>query len=129
MKTIEELDRIKKETFKKIELKPGRNEYRILIGMATCGIAAGAGEVYDAMAEELKKRKNPGNVKLIKTGCIGICMHEPVVEVIDLNGNKVTYVKMNAEKAMRVIAEHVINGRICADYTINALEDKVQGGA
>ena len=128
MKTIEELDKIKKSTLKKIELKPGRNEYRILVGMATCGIAAGASEVYDAMAEELKRRKNVNNIKLIKTSCIGICMYEPVVEVIDLNGDKFTYVKMNSEKALRVIAEHVINGRVCADYTIDAVEDG-QGGA
>jgi len=96
---------------------------RIVVGMATCGIAAGARPVMNAFLEELKKR-NINDVKVTMTGCIGACRLEPIVDVIDSNGKKVTYVKMTPEKAARVVAEHIVNGRVCVDYTIGAEENK-----
>jgi len=85
--------------------------------MATCGIAAGARPVMNAFVEELNKR-NLTNVAVTMTGCIGMCKLEPIVEVIDKDGSKVTYVKMTPEKVARVVAEHIVNGRVCTEYTI-----------
>jgi len=91
--------------------------------MATCGIAAGARTVMNAFVEDLKKR-NISDVPVTMTGCIGVCRLEPIVEVIDKDGNKVTYVKMTPEKVTRVVTEHIVNGRVCVDLTIGEADKK-----
>lgn len=121
MKSIADLEAIRKKTLEEINLRTNKEGIRIVVGMATCGIAAGARPVMNAFLEELKKR-NVSNVNVIMTGCIGVCRLEPMVEVFDANGEKVTYVKMDAEKASRVVAEHIVNGRVCSDLTIGAAE-------
>lgn len=123
MKSIAELEEIRKRTLEQLNLRINKDGLRIVVGMATCGIAAGARPVMNALVEELKKR-NISNVSVTMTGCIGVCRLEPIIEVIDPKGEKVTYVKMTAEKAVRVVAEHVANGRICTDLTIGAAEEK-----
>lgn len=122
MKTVEELENIKNNLQKQTLVGTQRKDFRVLVGMATCGIAAGAEEVWKALKDEINVRKIK-NVNLVSTGCIGICRLEPIVEVIDLNGDKITYVKMNPDKAARVVAEHLVNGRPCLDYVIEAAED------
>ncbi|HEX3029752.1 MAG TPA: (2Fe-2S) ferredoxin domain-containing protein [Clostridia bacterium] len=117
MKSLAELEEIRKKTLDQISLRTNNDGLRVVVGMATCGIAAGARPVMNAILEELKKR-NINNVNVTMTGCIGVCKLEPVIEVINPDGSKVTYVKMNAEKAVRVVAEHIVNGRVCADLTI-----------
>ena len=93
---------------------------RVVVGMATCGIAAGARPVLAAFTDEVARR-GVSNVTLAQTGCIGICQYEPVVEVFEPGREKVTYVKMTPEKAARVVAEHLINGKPVAEYTIGAM--------
>ena len=95
--------------------------YRVIVGMATCGIAAGARPVMKTLLEELQLR-NITDVPVTMTGCIGVCRLEPIVEVIDPGGEKVTYVKMDESKAKRVVAEHIVNGNVCTDLTIGAAE-------
>ncbi len=121
MKSLAELEKIRNKTLDNMSLRSKDKEMRIIVGMATCGIAAGAKPVMNALLEELKKR-NITNVSVTMTGCIGVCRLEPIIEVINPEGLKVTYVKMNAEKAARVIAEHIVNGRICLDLTIGEAE-------
>jgi len=121
MKSIAELEEIRRKTLEDIKMRKNKDGMRIVVGMATCGIAAGARPVMNAFLEELKKR-NISNVNVVMTGCIGVCRLEPIVEVIDPNGEKVTYVKMTPEKAARVVAEHIVNGRVCTEYTIGAAE-------
>ncbi len=123
MKSLAELEAIRKKAQDQISVREGNERMRIVVGMATCGIAAGARPVMNAFLEELKKR-NINDVKVTMTGCIGACRLEPIVDVIDSNGKKVTYVKMTPEKAARVVAEHIVNGRVCVDYTIGAEENK-----
>jgi NADP-reducing hydrogenase subunit HndB len=122
MKSIAELDEIRKKTLEQISLRSNEDGIRVVIGMATCGIAAGARPVMKAFMEEISKR-NLKNVTVSMTGCIGVCKLEPVVEVLDKDGNKVTYVKMTPEKAARVVLEHIVNGNVCTDLTIGAQED------
>lgn len=123
MKSIAELEEIRKKTLEAISLRTNKDGYRVVVGMATCGIAAGARPVMTAFLEELKKR-NINNVNVTMTGCIGVCRLEPIVEVISPDGEKVTYVKMTAEKVAQVVVEHLVNGKICSAYTIGAEENK-----
>jgi NADP-reducing hydrogenase subunit HndB len=118
-----ELEEIRKKALEKMSVRTNSGGYRIIVGMATCGIAAGARPVMNAFLEELQKR-NINNVSVTMTGCIGVCRLEPIVEVVDPDGNKVTYVKMTSDKAVRIVAEHIVNGRECLDYTIGYEEKK-----
>lgn len=123
MKSLAELEEIRKKTLEQINLRTNSNEMRVVVGMATCGIAAGARPVMNAFVEELKKR-NISDVPVTMTGCIGVCRLEPIVEIIDRDGSKVTYVKMTPEKVARVVAEHIVNGRVCIDLTIGEADKK-----
>ena len=123
MKSIAELEAIRKKTLEQMSVREQNERMRVVVGMATCGIAAGARPVMNAFLEEIKKR-DITDIKVSMTGCIGACRLEPMVEVIDNKGNKATYVKMTPEKAVRVVAEHIVNGRVCLDYTVGAEENK-----
>ncbi|MBR3166514.1 MAG: (2Fe-2S) ferredoxin domain-containing protein [Lachnospiraceae bacterium] len=92
---------------------------RIVVGMATCGIAAGARPVLNAFVNEVAKR-GLKNVTVSQTGCIGICQFEPVAEVFEPGKEKVTYVKLDADKAARIVVDHIVNGSVVTDYTIGA---------
>lgn len=121
MKSLEELKQMRDESRKKVELRENKENIRIVVGMATCGIAAGARPVLLALLEEVQKR-NLADVQVIQTGCIGMCRLEPIIEVFTPGEEKVTYVHMNEEKAKRVIAEHIVNGKIVTEFTIGADE-------
>ncbi len=122
MKSLEELAKIREQVQNNIHM---RNDnavgYRIVVGMATCGIAAGARPVLASMTEEVAKR-NLAHVKVTQTGCIGMCRLEPIVEVYSPEGEKVTYVKVTPEKAVKIVNEHIVNGRVVTEYTIGAAE-------
>ena len=118
MKTLAELQAIRDKMKDKVVLREGVNEKRVVVGMATCGIAAGARPVLSAFVEGVNRENLAGKVSVTQTGCIGICQYEPVVEVFESGKDKVTYVKMTAEKAEKVIEEHLKNGKVVAEYTI-----------
>ena len=121
MKSLEELKRIREEAKKKMTMRLDTdNEYRIVVGMATCGIAAGARPVLKALVDEVAKR-NVQHVSVTQTGCIGMCQYEPIVEVFEPGKEKVTYVQMTAEKAQKVVAEHLVNGKPVVEYTVGAV--------
>lgn len=122
MKSLSDLEQIKKKAQLDMSARSESGK-RIVVGMATCGIAAGARPVMATLVEELKTR-GISDVSVTMTGCLGLCRLEPIVEVLDAEGTKVTYVKMDANKAKRIIAEHIINGKICTDLTISAEETK-----
>lgn len=121
MKTIQELEEIRKNTLDTINLRKDRSGTRVVVGMATCGIAAGARPVLLAIMDEIKKH-NLADVVVAQTGCIGLCKLEPIVEVYRPGEEKVTYVKMNPSKAIRVINEHVMKGKVVEQYTIGTEE-------
>ncbi|MBP5618781.1 MAG: (2Fe-2S) ferredoxin domain-containing protein [Clostridia bacterium] len=118
MKTLAELAAIREQMKDKVILREGSNDIRVVVGMATCGIAAGARPVLNAFVEGVNKEGLTDKVTVSQTGCIGICQYEPVVEIFEAGKDKVTYVKMNPEKADRVIAEHLKGGKVVAEYTI-----------
>lgn len=115
MKSLEELNRIKEASLKKVTLRQDNAEYRILVGMATCGIAAGARPVMKALMSAVEKDHLP--VTLQQTGCIGMCRYEPIVEVINQSGVKTTYLHVNAAKAREIIESHIKHGKILEAYT------------
>ena len=123
MKTLAELMAIKEATMQKMTVREdtGDDAIRIVVGMATCGIAAGARPVLNAFVDEVAKRNLKG-VTVSQTGCIGMCQYEPIVEVIQPGKEKVTYVKMTAEKVAKVVNEHIVNGNPVAEYTVSAIK-------
>ena len=122
MKTIEDLQKIREEMQSKISLrKDDGDSIRVVVGMATCGIAAGARPVLEALVNEVGRRQLK-NVIVTQTGCIGVCRLEPIVEVFEKDKEKVTYVKMDAEMARTLVSEHLVNGRVVQAWTIGAAE-------
>ncbi|MFA6729868.1 MAG: (2Fe-2S) ferredoxin domain-containing protein [Eubacteriales bacterium] len=118
MKSLKELAEIRERMNKKLSLREGERDIRIVVGMATCGIAAGARPVLSTLNEEVASQGLSDKATVVQTGCIGICQHEPVVEVFEAGKDKITYVKMTPEKAKRVVAEHIRDGKPIAEYTI-----------
>jgi NADP-reducing hydrogenase subunit HndB len=123
MKSLAELAAIRDKMKDKIVLREGSNGTRIVVGMATCGIAAGARPVLNAFVEGVDKEGLNGSVIVSQTGCVGICQYEPVVEVYEAGKEKVTYVKMTVEKAEKVLKEHIKGGKVVQDYTITAAKN------
>ncbi len=119
MKSLAELAAIKEKMQSRVVLREGSGEIRVVVGMATCGIAAGARPVLNTFVEEVSKAGLSGKVMVTQTGCIGICQYEPVVEVFEAGKDKVTYVKMTAEKAKKVVEKHLKGGRVIEEYTIS----------
>ena len=122
MKSLEELKAIRERMRKQVGLRDADdNDIRVVVGMATCGIAAGARPVLNAFLEEVAKRQL-NNVTVSQTGCIGVCRLEPIVEVYVPGQEKVTYVKMTPDKVASIVSEHLVNGRVVEEYTIGAAE-------
>ena len=120
MKSLEELAAIRDKMKATVNTRDdSKDNTRVVVGMATCGIAAGARPVLNAFTEEVARREISG-VTVTQTGCIGICQYEPVVEVYRPGEEKVTYVKMTPERAQKVVAEHLIGGKPVLEYTIGA---------
>ena len=121
MKSLAELKAIKDRMKDKVVLRDGLEGIRVVVGMATCGIAAGARPVLNAFVEGVNKEGLEDKVSVTQTGCIGICQYEPVVEVFEADKEKVTYVKMTPEKAQEVIEKHLKGGEVINEYTIGAV--------
>ena len=118
MKSLEELAAIKAKMQDKVVMREGSGAIRVVVGMATCGIAAGARPVLNAFVEGVAAAGLSDKVTVTQTGCIGICQYEPVVEIFEADKDKVTYVKMTAEKAAEVIEKHLKGGAVVEEYTI-----------
>ena len=123
MKSLAELAAIREKMKDKIVLREGTNTTRIVVGMATCGIAAGARPVLNAFVDGVNNEGLASEVVVSQTGCIGICQYEPVVEVYKAGEEKVTYVKMTVEKAEKVLKEHIKGGKIVTEYTITTAQN------
>ena len=113
-----ELAAIRERMKDKMVLREGSGDIRVMVGMATCGIAAGARPVLAAFVEGVNKAGLADTVMVSQTGCIGICQYEPVVEVYEQGKEKVTYVKITPDKAKRIVAEHIKGGSVVTEYTI-----------
>jgi len=123
MKSLAELQAIKDKMKNKVVLREGTNDIRVVVGMATCGIAAGARPVLNTIVEEVNNAGLADKITVSQTGCIGLCQYEPIVEVFEAGKEKVTYTKVDSDKAKRIVEEHLKGGKVIAEYTFTA--DKV----
>ena len=122
MKSLAELQAIRDKMRQQIDLRDsGDDRIRVVVGMATCGISAGARPVMMEFVEEIKRR-GVQDAMVTQTGCIGVCRLEPMVEVYMPGQEKVTYVKMTPDKVASIVSEHLVNGRVVTEYTIGAAE-------
>lgn len=120
MKSLAELQAIKEKMKDKVVLREGSGEVRVVVGMATCGIAAGARPVLSAFVEEVSNAGLNEKVTVSQTGCIGVCQFEPVAEVFEAGKEKVTYVKLTPDKVKKIVEEHLKGGKVCEEYTIGS---------
>lgn len=125
MKSLEELKAIRERMQSQVGFRSdaGDEQIRVVVGMATCGIASGARPVLTTLSSAVQE-KDLTNVSVTQTGCIGLCQYEPIVEVMEPGKEKVTYVKMNPEKALEVVEQHLIKGTVVTKYTISSAMDK-----
>ena len=119
MKSLAELKALRDQMKSKVVIREGSSDVRVVVGMATCGIAAGARPVLNAFVEAVNENGLAGNVSVSQTGCIGICQYEPVVEIYEA-GSKTTYVKMTPEKVQTVVEKHLKGGKVVEEFTIAA---------
>ncbi|MBO5321139.1 MAG: (2Fe-2S) ferredoxin domain-containing protein [Clostridia bacterium] len=122
MKSLAELQAIKDKMKNKVVLREGNNELRVVVGMATCGIAAGARPVLNTIVEAVNEGGLADKVTVSQTGCIGLCQFEPIVEIHEAGKEKVTYVKVDTDKAKRIIEEHIKGGKVIAEFTLSDLK-------
>ena len=120
MKSLAELAAIKAKMQGNVSIREGAGTTRVVVGMATCGIAAGARPVLSAFVDKVNEAGLSGKVTVTQTGCIGVCQYEPVVEVFEEGKEKVTYVKLDAAKAAEIVEKHLKGGKVVEEYTIGA---------
>ena len=121
MKSLEELRAIRKKMQGNEGVRAeNENQIRVVVGMATCGIASGARPVLTALSDAVQEQNLSDKINVTQTGCIGLCQYEPIVEVIEPGKEKVTYVKMTPETALEVLRLHLLGGQVGAKYTLSA---------
>ncbi len=118
MKSLADLQKLREQAQKRVNMREvGNEDYRVVVGMGTCGIAAGARIVLNAFMEGVSESNL--NVVVTQTGCMGSCTLEPMVDIYDKEGRKITYIKMDSEKVKQVVESHLKNGRTLEMYTVN----------
>lgn len=124
MKSLAELNAIRQKMQSQVSLRSeDHTNTRVVVGMATCGIASGARPVLNTLVQAVQE-KGLSNVTVTQTGCIGLCQYEPIVEVMEPGKDKVTYIKMTPEKAQEVVEQHLIRGTVVDKYTLNSVDIK-----
>lgn len=125
MKTLEELKAIREKMQRQVSMRgEDHTQTRVVVGMATCGIASGARPVLTTLSALIQEKNLTGKVAVTQTGCIGLCQYEPIVEVIEPGKEKITYIKMTPEKAAEVVERHLIGGHVVEAYTLNPADLK-----
>ena len=120
MKSLADLAAIREKMQNKVVIREGEAAIRVVVGMATCGIAAGARPVLNALVEGVNAQGLTDKVTVTQTGCVGLCQYEPIVEVYENGKDKVTYVKLDADKAAQIVEKHLKGGQVVTEYTIGA---------
>lgn len=120
MKSLEELKALREKMRAQVNMREnvGGEHTRVVVGMATCGIASGARPVLNRLSELIQEKDLTDKISVTQTGCIGLCQYEPIVEVLEPGKEKVTYIKMNPEKAEEVVEQHLIRGNVLGKYTL-----------
>jgi NADP-reducing hydrogenase subunit HndB len=121
MMSLDELKKIREKMQNEVNIRQESGDrMRVLVGMATCGIASGARPVLRTLADEVQKRNLTDKIVVSQTGCIGLCQYEPIVEVVEPGKPKVTYIHMDPEKAEEVLTRHLVGGHVVREYTLES---------
>lgn len=125
MKSLEELKAIRDRMQGQVGLRAeDHSQTRVVVGMATCGIASGARPVLTTLSSLVQEKGLTDKIAVTQTGCIGLCQFEPIVEVMEPGKDKITYIKVTAEKAAEIVERHLIGGHIVREYTLNSADIK-----
>ena len=125
MKSLEELKAIREKMQSQVSLRgEDHTQTRVVVGMATCGIASGARPVLTTLSSLIQEKNLAGKIAVTQTGCIGLCQYEPIVEVIEPGKEKITYIKMTPDKAAEIVERHLIGGHVVENYTLNSADNK-----
>lgn len=125
MKSLEELKAIRESMQGQVNIRSEtRDQIRVIVGMATCGIASGARPVLNTIAELVQTNNLSDKITVTQTGCIGLCQYEPIVEVLEPGKTKVTYINMTPEKAAEMVEHHLIGKHVVDGYTLSASDLK-----
>ena len=125
MTTLEELKAIREKMQSQVSMRAeDHNHIRVVVGMATCGIASGARPVLTKLSSLVQEKNLTDKISVTQTGCIGLCQYEPIVEVMEPGKPKITYIKMTPDKAEEVLERHLIGGHVVEDYTLSAADIK-----
>ena len=125
MKSLAELKAIREKMQSQVSMRAeDHNHTRVVVGMATCGIASGARPVLTRLSTLVQEKNLTDKISVTQTGCIGLCQYEPIVEVMEPGKSKITYIKMTPEKAEEVLERHLIAGHVVEDYTLSAADIK-----
>ena len=116
-KSFDELRQIREQTLDRLNNRKNDQEYRIVIGMATCGIAAGARQTLLKFMSCLEEN-DLNNIAVSQTGCLGMCSVEPIVEIYDKDNKKTTYISVTEDKVDRIVKEHLINKNVITEFEI-----------
>jgi len=121
LKNIEELKKIREEAQRELGVRR-QTGTRIIIGMGTCGIAAGAREVLQAFLKELADRQIEAHLETV--GCVGMCAQEPLVDIEQAGKSRVRYANISPENVPYLVEEHLIHGRVVRDWAVGRLETR-----
>lgn len=116
MKSLADLAELRKKAQESMNLREGNEDARVIVAMGTCGIAAGSREVLTAILDEIQTR-GLSKISVTQTGCLGRCANEPIV-IVEVDGQKITYGNLNAEKAKKIVVSHLVNKTICSEWVI-----------
>ena len=117
IKSLQDLKQIRATASEKLDSKKAAGNIQIIVGMGTCGIAAGADDTMKAIQKQIEKEQM-SSISVTKTGCIGLCEAEPIVQIIVGEGPKVSYGKVTPEVARRIFKEHIGGGKIVQESVI-----------
>jgi len=115
LKSLEELDKLREKIQQQMKIRETGQEVTVTVSMGTCGIAAGAREIVKALLEEMKDQGLNG-VALTQTNCVGLCQHEPLLE-INKGDEKTTYINVDREKAKEIVKMHLVKGEVIREWT------------
>ena len=125
MKSLEELRAIREKMQSQVSMRAEDHSHiRVVVGMATCGIASGARPVLTTLSNLVQQKNLTDKISVTQTGCIGLCQYEPIVEVMEPAKPQVTHIKMNPDKAEEVLERHLIGGHVVEEYTLNSADIK-----
>lgn len=119
LRTMEDLRALRKDAHEELAARQ-TCDIQVIVGMGTCGIAAGAREVVTELLKELQRR-NITNVSVTKTGCIGMCEREVLLDVVRPNEDRVTYGRIIPRDVSRIVGEHIVNGRVIEDLVVGRI--------